>query len=128
MIGNRARQSKYIAAHVACGGVKLKACEQAGIDRSTLYKWLDQDKIFQKNLKNAEDRLYESLVAAGLQRAGLKSDILLMFFLKARFPEIYDDNYRKVQWEKKAEAELRELHPLPQILVQPMLKPDEPRK
>jgi hypothetical protein len=127
MEGNRDAQARYISAHVECGGVKSRACDKSGVDRATLYTWLKSDDVFKQNLKDAEDKLYETLVAAGIERAARKSDTLLIFFLKARYPEIYDDNYRKVQWEKNAEAELRDQHPLPQIIVMGDPKPEQPK-
>ena len=124
---NKTRQARYIQSHLACYGVKREASRKSGIPLSTIMSWFANDDAFCAEVKEAEDQLYEELFASGIKRAKEKSDTLAIFFLKARYPELYDDNYRKIQWEKNAEAELREKHPLPAIMVMADPKPEQPK-
>lgn len=66
------RQKDMIVELLTNGGHKTKACETLGIPRSTLYKWLDDEK-FKKAYKTACERLYEE----GLSDA-IKTTLKLM--------------------------------------------------
>lgn len=93
-----ARQQHYIVSHIKFGGVKTKACEDCGIPRATVNFWFATVPEFKKAVLEAEDHWYESLLAAAMQRAVTKSDNLLMFLLKSRYPEVFDDGVRRAKW------------------------------
>ena len=60
------RQKDMIVELLTNGGHKTKACETLGIPRSTLYKWLDDEK-FMKAYKQACERLYQDGLSEALR-------------------------------------------------------------
>lgn len=73
-------------------GCVSHACEAAGIARSTAYLARQEDEDFAVAWADAEDHSTEALEAEGIRRALETSDLLLMFFLKARKPATYREN------------------------------------
>lgn len=84
----------------------------------------NEDFVFAVN--EAEDEWYEVLRASLYKRAVEKSDVLGMFFMKARQPEIYDDNYRARKLKTEILEDIR--RELPQITIEPQPKLSEPLK
>lgn len=74
----------------------------------------------------AEDEWYEVLRASLYKRAVEKSDVLGMFFMKARYPETYDDNYRARKLKSEIIDDIRK--ELPQITIEAQPKLSEPLK
>lgn len=86
-------------------GIIRRACDQVGVGRTTVYRWLEQDTDFAAEYEHAETESTEMLEAAALSRAveGVTklsasgkpytdySDTLLIFLLKARKPTVYRD-------------------------------------
>jgi hypothetical protein len=71
-------------------GVIAYACEAAGICRQTWYNWLKEDPAFAKEAHDAEEDAIDALEVEARKRAKDKSDLLLMFTLKAKRPEYRD--------------------------------------
>lgn len=100
------RQFAYIQAHVECLGVKTKAAEKAGIPIRTVTDWFLLPHFVQA-VKDAVRVWKDFLVAAGMQRAMTKSDVLTMFFLKSIEPETYDDEVRNAKIIKERRLQAR---------------------
>lgn len=101
----------FLAAFRECGIVKA-ACEQAGVSRSSVYRWQELDDAFAAAYREAEIEATETMEAEAYRRAmkgtskpvfhqGVQcgviqdySDVLLIFMLKARAPEKYRENPR----------------------------------
>ena len=91
------QQANYIRAYIRAGGITDTALVSTGIDRVALKMW-QQQPAFQAALAEAQEKWFEELRKAALLRAQAKSDVLLIFMLKALCPEVYDDNVRKARW------------------------------
>lgn len=92
------RQTQYIAAHIACNGVKAKAARKSGINIGTVEYWFRENESFARSVKLAEQEICADLIGVGIKRAKERSDVLLMFFCKAFMPEMFDDNVRRKQF------------------------------
>ena len=103
------KQRAFLIAFRETGNVRL-ACEAAGVGRSSHYRWLDGDPIYQEAFEEAQEDACDTLEAAAVRRAvvGVQkpagwyrgkaggtiteySDNLLMFLLKGNRPEKYAD-------------------------------------
>jgi hypothetical protein len=91
------QQSNFIRAYIRAGGLTMTALVSTGTDRVTLKTW-QQQPAFQAALAEAQEHWFEELRKAALLRAQARSDVLLIFMLKALCPEVYDDNVRKARW------------------------------
>jgi hypothetical protein len=91
-------QQKFIDAYTTNGGITKSALRSSGVSRSSLERWKTEDQEFKKALKIAEEHWVEELRKAAFMRAQAKSDVLLMFLLKAMKPEEFDDDVRKQQF------------------------------
>ena len=65
------------------------ACRAAGIDRTTAYRHRARNAAFAEEWDSALKEAGEILEAVAWQRAKEKSDLLLIFLLKALMPEKY---------------------------------------
>ena len=65
------------------------AAEQVGVNRSTVYGWLNSDDEFVADFDNARESLTDALESSVYFRA-FKDPILAMFYLKARRAEFKD--------------------------------------
>ena len=88
----RYRQQQFLASYARRGTI-LGARKGAMVSRKTVEYWMEHDEIFKKRFARAEKEFTESLEDVSLQRvlAG-KSDLLTMFHLKARRPDVYRDD------------------------------------
>lgn len=93
-------QSKFIQAYISNGGLTHSALATAGATRIMYQQWLQQEH-FKTALEEATERWFEELRKAAFLRAQAKSDVLLIFLLKALKPETYDDDVRKATWMAK---------------------------
>ena len=91
-------QQKFIDAYTTNGGITKSALRSSGVSRASLERWKTEDQEFKKALKIAEEHWVEELRKAAFMRAQAKSDVLLMFLLKAMKPEEFDDDVRKTQY------------------------------
>ena len=67
--------------------------------RQTHYDWLEQHETYQQAFQAAKDESVEGLEAECRKRALRRSDLLLMFLLKAHRPGMYRD-----RWEGKLDT------------------------
>jgi hypothetical protein len=91
-------QQKFIDAYTTNGGITKSALRSSGVPRASLERWKTEDQEFKKAMKIAEEHWVEELRKAAFMRAQAKSDVLLMFLLKAMKPEEFDDDVRKTQY------------------------------
>lgn len=90
---------KFLAALAATARVDL-ACKAAGVGRSAMYKWRALHEDFAKKWAAAQEEGTSILEDEATRRAiegdadgtTKKSDLLLIFLLRARRPEVYRDN------------------------------------
>lgn len=87
------RQNEFISNYIVSSGNKTKAAEETGISRQTVYAWLEQED-FRDELELAERALLDDLRVTAHARALEKSDVLMIFLMKAIDPSKYDDNVR----------------------------------
>ena len=71
-----------------------EACKAAGIHRSTAYNRRAHDAEFARQWAEIEEASTEALERIAVRRASEGSDVLLIFLLKARRPEVYRDHHR----------------------------------
>lgn len=90
-------QQSFIRSYVSSGGITKTALREAGVSRAQLDEWKTQT-VFQKAFKDAQEDWVEELRKAAMLRATSKSDVLLMFLLKAMRPDVFDEDVRKQQY------------------------------
>ena len=73
------------------GGLML-ACEAAHISHDAVLQWREKDPAFADAFNTAKETDTEQLEAKARQRAMKRSDILMMFLLNGRRPEMYRQN------------------------------------
>jgi len=78
-------------------GVVSQACDAADLGRTTAYEWRDSDEEFAQQWDEALSACIEDAEAEAWKRGRLKSDLLLMFMLKAHKPELYRETTRVEQ-------------------------------
>jgi len=104
-----------------------KTAKATGIDRSTFYKWLEEDAEFAKGFEDAKKRAVETLEAEAYRRAvkGVNkpiyykgqrcgyvreySDSLLIFLLKGNAPEKYRERHELVGANGKPLLDIKEV-------------------
>ena len=91
------KQRTFIRAYISSGGITKVALKESSSTRSELEEWKTQT-AFQKSLKDAQEDWVEELRKAAMLRATSKSDVLLMFLLKAMRPDVFDEDVRKQQY------------------------------
>lgn len=91
------KQRTFIRSYIASGGITKVALKESSATRAELEEWKTQP-AFQKSLKDAQEDWVEELRKAAMLRATSKSDVLLMFLLKAMRPDIFDEDVRKQQY------------------------------
>jgi len=94
------QQDRYIEAYVSSGGMTKTALRKAGATHEQLKQWR-QDPEFVERFNEAMEHWHEELRKAAFIRAQQKSDVLLIFMLKALKPDVYDDDIRKANWMAK---------------------------
>jgi hypothetical protein len=91
------KQRTFIRSYISSGGITKIALKESSATRRELEEWKTQT-AFQKSLKDAQEDWVEELRKAAMLRATSKSDVLLMFLLKAMRPDIFDEDVRKQQY------------------------------
>lgn len=95
IISGKAQRQELFLSLLSIGHSLSKAANGAGIVRSTVYLWL-QDDVFKRRYDDAYADSTDNLVDVGYERATRQSggsDVLLMFMIKARLPE-YKEGYK----------------------------------
>ena len=69
-----ARQAKFLAALLESKGNKRKACKEAGVPESTVYRWFKADPCFCSESSEVFQRAHQALL---LQRALREFSIIL---------------------------------------------------
>ncbi len=90
-------QKSFIRYYVSSGGITKIALRECFSTRKDLEEWKTQH-TFKKALQDAQEDWVEELRKAAMLRATAKSDILLMFLLKAMRPDVFDEDVRKQQY------------------------------
>ncbi len=114
-------RARYIQAYFDCDGVMRRAAKKAKIGYDTARR-LHADPSFQEQIDELERIRIEDLEEIGILRARAKSDVLLIFFLKAFNPEKYDDNIRKKRFMDEILDEVRAQLPRIQAQVMPKME------
>lgn len=91
------KQRIFLRAYGNSSGITKTGLRESGATRQELQEWLTDDN-FKKAYKEAQDDWVEELRKAAMLRATTKSDVLLMFLLKAMKPDVFDDDVRKSQY------------------------------
>ena len=120
---SKIKQDKYIAEYVSNGGVKKHAAKKLKIPYQTVIYWHNNDKEFNERLDAEKSIWYEALKASMMKRAMQKSDTLGIFFLKAEFPEKYDDFVRRNRFMDEIVEEVKKS--LPRLAPVIADKPDD---
>ena len=110
-VNRRQRRKKLFLEDFALGGIVGRAATAAGVERTTVYLWLEHDETFAQAFRQAELRSVEVLEEEARRRAvdGVEkpvyqngklvghvreySDTLLIFTLKARAPDKYRERF-----------------------------------
>ena len=74
-------------------GFIYATCDKIGVDQKTIYRWRQEDEHFRDEFNQAQRRSVEHLERIAKARAVTKSDLLMIFLLKALDPEKYKDRY-----------------------------------
>lgn len=91
------KQRLFIRAYGSSGGITKTALRESSSSRDELAEWMTQPP-FKAAYKEAQDDWVEELRKAAMLRATSKSDVLLMFLLKALRPDVFDEDVRKQQF------------------------------
>jgi hypothetical protein len=84
----------FLAALRASGVVRF-ACQAAGVSHTVAYEWKKNDPEFAVDWDDAHETAIDMIEVIGIERAKRKSDLLLIFSLKAFRPEKYTDDARE---------------------------------
>lgn len=87
------KKDAYLKAFKRLGG-QIAAADAVGISRTTVWEWRKDDPEFAEAYDSIEEQDTQELERAARKRAQGKSDLLAMFFLKARRPATYRDNVK----------------------------------
>jgi len=88
-------------------GYSIKtAARRAGIGERTVYDHRDGDPAFRERMEEALEVSTQKLEEHAYKRAIDGSDLLAIFMLKARRPDVYDDRRRVVEHVGKGGAAL----------------------
>lgn len=91
------KQALFIRHYTSSGGITKTALRQSNSTRKELAEWMTQEP-FKAAFKIAQDDWVEELRKAAMLRATAKSDVLLIFLLKALKPDVFDEDVRKQQY------------------------------
>jgi hypothetical protein len=90
-------QPKFLAALKKTGNI-CKSAKAAGVDRGTVYDWRDADEAnaeaMTEAISHAKEDSTDALEAEAERRAKKASDVLLIFLLKSRKPDVYREVHR----------------------------------
>ena len=110
------RWNEFITAYVDCGGRRYEAGKRLGLTKNVVSSYF-KEPTFLDALSAATEHWHEDLRSVAIERAKTKSDILLIFLLKALRPDLYDDEVRKHVWMDKHGISDQTNAPMRAILV-----------
>ena len=97
-------------------GMVIEACKIVPIGRMTVYDERQRNEDFALAWADIEERSTEELEGEAIRRAKNGSDVLLIFLLKSRRPEVYRENVRvehggqiKHEISQRVEQEIHDL-------------------
>jgi len=85
---------KWLEVFSLCGVVRT-ACKATGVARSVVYDHRETYPEFRARFEQAYSESTESLEQIARDRAAKSSDVLLIFLLKARKPDMYKDHVQQ---------------------------------
>lgn len=88
---SKGRKRAFLAA-LSKGWSVSRAAQEAGVDRTTVYKWRERSAAFGRDWDFAFEAGTDLLEDIAHKRAFEGSDTLLIFMLKARRPHKFRDN------------------------------------
>lgn len=115
------KKKRFLQAFSRCGNI-TQAAIAADIDRTAHYKWLKRYPDYPDQFREATENANDLMTGEAIKRATIgieepvfyqgrrvgsiirRSDILLMFLLKAYKPEVFRDNHPN---DLKADIEIR---------------------
>ncbi len=104
---------------LAEGNTVTSAARAIGVSRQAAYQYRDVDAGFKQAWDNAIEEGLDTLEDEAIRRAKKSSDLLLIFMLKAKRPEIYRETIEvNVNWR----AELRQSGVDPEQYLQQMIE------
>jgi len=80
----QARQRKWLAAYKANLFNIAKACRQIGINRTTYYRWLENDSRFARMAHDARQEMVDFVESKLLEKIRQGDTIATIFFLKCQ--------------------------------------------
>ena len=89
----RTTKQRFLEAFSTDGTVTGSA-KAAGIARCTVYDWRESDPVFAQAFEDAKEAGVESLEREARRRAMGRSDVLLIFLLKAARPDVYAERVK----------------------------------
>ena len=121
------KKQKFLEAYARLGNASA-AAEETGINRRSHTRWLES-KAYRKQFEEAEDQATEVLEREALRRAvdgrdepvyfnGVQvgtvkkySDVLLIFLLKAKRPDVYRERYdARIQASMNVQSMVKVIH------------------
>jgi hypothetical protein len=90
-----ATRKRQFLENLSAGVTVCEAADAVKVSRATMYRWRQEDEQFALAWADVEEAGTQKLEAEAVRRAiEGKSDVLLIFLLKARRPEVYRENVR----------------------------------
>ncbi len=86
------KRAQFLEA-LAFGASVTRACEEAHLVRSTVYRWREKEERFRENWQEAFEKGTDRLEDRAYELAETISERMLVFLLKARRPEVYGDRH-----------------------------------
>jgi hypothetical protein len=78
------KKKTFIEALKKSFGVITKACEIVGIDRSTYYKWLQNDELFKFEVENIDEYVLDFVESKLLANINSGNTAEILFYLKTK--------------------------------------------
>lgn len=80
----RVKKAAILEALVKSLGIKSKACEMVGIDRTTLYSWLDSDEEFKKQVEAIEEVATDFVESKMFENIKNNDGSLIKFYMSTK--------------------------------------------
>jgi len=83
------KKARFLRAVTKVGGGVLEAARVAKIHKATHSEWMKSDPLYPAEFAEACELGTQNMERIAVERANRKSDLLMIFMLKARRPEVY---------------------------------------